>query len=481
MLLQGLKPERVFYYFEQIANIPRESGNEGAVASYLESVAKTLGLEVIREACNNVIIKKPASSGYEHIPAVVLQGHTDMVCVKSEGSTHNFETDPIQLVVEGDWIGTKDTTLGADNGIAVAMAMAILEDMTLAHPALIALFTVAEETGMDGAIALNSEHITAGTLINLDSEEEGVLLASNAGGVNVDVILPIKWVSKARPNPYAYNVMIKGLKGGHSGIEIDKNRANAIKLLGRVLELLEIQEIALFNVTGGEKMNAIAKSAAMSFSSTADVKAVQEALEPIEQLLKAEFAVSDPDICIEFVSIASPELVWAEETLHGFLTLTRLMPQGVQTMSQSIQGLVESSNNIGVLSSDHVNVRFTNALRSSVASLKEEMVNRIGLIANVAEATTHRYADYPEWPYRINSPVRDLMIKTYGDLYGKEMAVQAIHAGLECGLLSEKLGDLDMISLGPNMHDVHTPQERVSISSVANVYAFLVEVLARMK
>ncbi len=478
MLLSHLKPERVFYYFEKLTQIPRESGKEAAVAQYLEDTAKSLGLEVVREACNNIIIKKPAAPGYESIPAVIFQGHTDMVCVKTDGSNHNFDTDPIQLILDGDWISTKDTTLGADNGIAVAMTMALLEDSELKAPELIALFTVAEETGMDGAIALNPELVKGGTLINLDSEEEGVLLASNAGGANLDVILPVKWVSIDLPKAYA--ITIKGLKGGHSGIEIDKNRANAIKLLGRLLELIDIEKLAILHAEGGEKMNAIAKRASIHLATNVDVKQMHQALEPIESMFKAEFAVSDPDLSIEFSEIATSKLAWSDDTLHGFVTLSRLLPQGVQTMSSSITGLVESSNNIGVLVANHATIRFVNALRSSVASLKEEMVNRIALIASLVDADHKRYADYPEWPYRLNSPIRDLMVKTYADLYGKEMQVHAIHAGLECGLLSEKLGDMDMISLGPNMHDVHTPFERVSISSVANVYQFIEEILKRM-
>lgn len=474
-----LDQHRALYYFTQIAKIPRESGNEKGIADYLEATAKSLGLVVIREACNNIIIKKPAAKGYEHLPGVILQGHTDMVCVKADTSEHNFDTDPLELILEGDWLRANNTTLGADNGIAVAMAMAILEDQSLKHPAITALFTVAEETGMDGAIALNPEHVSGGILINLDSEEEGVLLASNAGGANLDVSLPIKWVS--RQLPYAYHITIKGLRGGHSGIEIDKNRGNAIKLLGRLLELLEIEDYAAFHVSGGEKMNAIAKTAHVKIASDCDVNALQAALEPIEGIFKNELAISDPDVCIEFSSIPSPELVWSEETLHALLNISRLLPQGVQTMSQGIAGLVESSNNIGVLTSDHQSVRFVNALRSSVATLKEEMVNRIALIASLTEATYTRYADYPEWPFRVNSPIRTLMCNRYKALTGDEMKVDAIHAGLECGLLSEKLGDIDMISLGPNMHDVHTPHERVSISSVIRVYDFLVDVLENIE
>ena len=388
MQLTNLKPERVFYYFEQLTQIPRESGNEEAVAVYLEETAKNLGLECIREACNNIIIKKPASLGYEAVAPVILQGHTDMVCVKTDDSDHDFHKDPLQLVVDGDWIGTKDTTLGADNGIAVAMAMALLEDKDLQAPALIALFTVAEETGMDGAIALNPENLSGGTLINLDSEEEGVLLASNAGGANMEVVLPVKWISSSLPK--AYVITIKGLKGGHSGIEINKNRANAVKLLGRLLELLDIENLAVFHAEGGEKMNAIAKRATVHIATDADVLSVQEALEPIEHLFKSEFAVSDPDISIEFSDVTPTSLAWSDETLHGFLTLSRLLPQGVQTMSASIAGLVESSNNIGVLTSDKASIRFVNALRSSVASLKEEMVNRIALISNLVDADFRR-------------------------------------------------------------------------------------------
>lgn len=479
MKLAGLKPERVFYYFEMLTKIPRESGNEKAVSDYLVEAARGMGLEAIQEPSYNVIIKKPATPGYEAVGGVILQGHTDMVCIKREGSTFDFNTDPIGLIVDGDWVKTVETTLGADNGIAVAMAMAILEDTTLEHPALTALFTSAEETGMDGAIALNPENIQGKTLINLDSEEEGVLLASNAGGVNVDVKIPVKWVSHQLP--LAYAITIKGLKGGHSGIEIDKNRGNAIKLMGRLLEQLDIENLAVFGVSGGEKMNAIAKFATVHMATDVSVAALAEALEPIEAMFKAEYAVADADVQIEFISVAAPELVWSDETLHGVMTAMRLLPQGVQTMSQSIQGLVESSNNIGVLKSSASEIVFVNAIRSSVGSLKEEIVNRTATISTLVDGDHVRYADYPEWPYRIDSPVRDLMVATYKELYGQEMLVHAIHAGLECGLLSEKLGDLDMISLGPNMHDVHTPDERVCISSTERVYGFLVEVLKRMK
>ncbi|MCK8059975.1 MULTISPECIES: aminoacyl-histidine dipeptidase [unclassified Fusibacter] len=479
MILNGLKPERVLYYFEQLSMIPRESGNEKAVSDYLVSVANELGLEVIQEPCMNVIIKKPATAGYESAPKVILQGHMDMVCTKKEGSAHNFETDPIELVVDGDYIRTKDTTLGADNGIAVAMTLAVLEDKTIEHPQITALVTAAEETGMDGAIGLDPSHVEGDILINLDSEEEGVLLASNAGGANVDITVPVKWISHELPGAYA--ITIKGLKGGHSGIEINKMRANAIKLIGRLLEHIDLEKLAVFGVSGGEKMNAIAKFATVRVVTDADVDTVMAALEPIEEMFKNEYAVADPDLSIAFERIDLPNMIWSDETLHGVITAMRLIPQGVETMSQSIEGLVESSNNIGVLTSSDKEIVFVNAVRSSVASLKEEIISRMSIIANLIESDVKVYAEYPEWAYRLESPIRDLMIEVYKEMNGKEMLVHAIHAGLECGLLSEKLGDIDMISLGPEMHDVHTPNEHLSISSTERVYTFLLEVLKRIK
>jgi dipeptidase D len=479
MILAGLKPERVFYYFEELTKIPRESGNEARISDYLAKLGHDMGHGVIQESSGNVIIKKSASPGYEVHEGVILQGHMDMVCVKEDHSTFDFAKDAIELIVDGDYIRTNGTTLGADNGIAVAMALAILEDKTLLHPKLTTLFTVSEETGMDGAIALNPEHLEGSVLINLDSEEEGVLLASNAGGANVDVILPIQWVS--HEYTHAYSVSIKGLKGGHSGIEIDKNRANGIKLIGRLLELLDIEHFDIHGLEGGEKMNAIAKHATVRLATYLEVPQFLEALEKIELIFKTEYQLSDPDVHIEFSSIDLPEFVWSQETMHAALMCLRLIPQGVQTMSQGIPGLVESSNNVGVMTSSTSQLKIINAVRSSVGSLKEEIVNRIASIASLVDGGHKRYADYPEWPYRVDSFIRELMIQTYQDLYSQTMKVQAIHAGLECGLLSEKLGNIDMISLGPEMHDVHTPKEHLSISSTERVYHFLIEVLLRLK
>lgn len=478
-MIHELKPEKVFKYFNEISQIPRGSDDEKRISDYLTQFGKDRNLETIQEPCLNVIIKKPATPGYEHIPAVILQGHMDMVCVKREGSNHDFSKDPVQLWVDGDFLKAKETTLGADNGIAVAMALAILDSNDLQHPALEVLVTVAEETGMDGAGALMPEHISGKTLINIDSEEEGVMLASCAGGVNNIVKLPIQWAD-AQKNVYK-TLTIKGLLGGHSGIEINKNRANAIKLMGRVLKALEGFDIEVAAVNGGEKMNAITKFChAVIGYDQGSAAAVEAKIKEMEAMFQNEFAAADPGIFFEMADAEKPAKVFAALTLTQFVNFVRLLPNGVQTMNHSIAGLVESSSNIGVLETQADLIKMTHAVRSSVKSLKAEINERIKMLAEMNGATSELIADYPEWAYKIESPIRDLMSVVYKEITGNEMHVDAIHAGLECGLLTEKVGDIDMVSIGPNLYDVHTPEEKLSISSTERVYKFLVEVLKRM-
>lgn len=480
-VLKGLEPESVFRNFEALTQIPRESGNEEAVATYLVAFAQKLGLEVIREASNNIIITKPATPGYEQSKTVILQGHTDMVCVKLDTLDFDFNSMPIPIVVDGDWIKTKGTTLGADNGIAVAMTMSILESKTLEHPKLIALFTTSEETGMDGVIALDPEHVKGDVLINLDSEEEGTLLASCAGGVNNIATLKLDYVENV--HVLAYKLVISGLAGGHSGAEIDKNRANAIKLMGRTLSIFKAHfPYALYEIAGGEKMNAIAKRSAMKFTIDHENKYMLEDLvASIEATFKNEYEIADPDIKLELNKIQGPQQVFADATRDAIEKLIRLTPFGMYTMSAGIPGLVESSNNLGVLEQTKDTIKLTNAIRSSVNSKKQELNEVMALVCEAVGAENSLMADYPEWSFKVESPTRELMKTTYSDLYGKTLKVDAIHAGLECGFLKEKVGDIDMISLGPDMQDVHTPFEKLSISSTARTYEFLCEVLKRMK
>jgi len=481
-VLKGLEPEAVFTHFESLTRIPRGSGNEKEVSDFLVKFAEELGLEVIQEECLNVIINKPGTKGYENAPRVILQGHMDIVCAKREDLEFDFTKDPIPVVLDGDMIRTKGTTLGADNGIAVAMAMAILESKDLPHPPLTALFTVAEETGMDGVLGLSSENISGDILINIDSEEEGTALASCAGGVNVLVNLPIKW-QDTDDNKVAYKVSIKGLLGGHSGMEINKNRGNAIKLLGRLLSFISNDmDVDISHVSGGEKMNAIAKMAhSVIMIDKANEDRLKDTVNNCEAIFLNEFKTSDPDIKLYIEAVQKPYRVFSEGTKQSLISILRLIPNGVQTMSADIEGLVESSNNIGVLTTKDDEIIFSSAVRSSVKTLKEEINGRIKAICDLTGADMNLTGDYPEWEYKVDSPIRDLMKKVYKDMYGEEIKVDAIHAGLECGLLKEKVGDIDMISIGPNLYDVHTPNEHLSIPSTRRVFEFLCEVLKRIK
>ncbi|MFT9487911.1 MAG: aminoacyl-histidine dipeptidase [Tepidibacillus sp.] len=480
--LEGLQPESVFKHFEAISRIPRESGNEKQISDYLVQFGKNLGLEVIQEESGNVIIKKPGTKGYEQSPTVILQGHMDMVCVKKEDYPFDFSKDPIPLVVEGDFVKTEGTTLGADNGIAVGMMMAILESKELEHPPIECLFTVAEETGMDGVLNLQPEHLTGKILINIDSEEEGIMLASCAGGVRNVVSIPIEW-TEVDLEKQAYTLTIKGLLGGHSGIEIDKNRASAIKLLGRVLRGIEKSiELDIAAVSGGEKMNAIPKMASATILlDEAYIKELEKIVDQYQNFFQKEFEASDPNIQVQLNQVEQVKQVFQDKTKKHLIHALRLIPAGVQTMSASIKGLVESSNNIGTLETKEEEIILSSAVRSSVKSLKNEINDRIASICDLIGAKMELFSDYPAWEYEPNSRIRDIMNEVYKELNHTEMKVDAIHAGLECGFLQEKLGKIDMVSIGPNIYHAHTPEESLSISSTQRVYEFLTEVLKNIK
>ncbi len=481
--LEGLQPASVFKHFEAISRIPRESGNEKQISDYLTQYGKDLGLEVIQEESLNVIIKKSGTSGYEQAPTVILQGHMDMVCAKKEDFPFDFSKDPIPIFVEGDYVKTEGTTLGADNGIAVAMIMAILESKELEHPPLECLFTVAEETGMDGVRNLHPEHLSGKILINLDSEEEGKMLASCAGGVRNVVSIPIEW-KEANPQKQSYAITIKGLRGGHSGLEIDKHRASAIKLLGRILKVLHQSfDIQIANVKGGEKMNAIPKMAsAIIVADLTNRNEIENMVDTYQKVFKKEFEASDPNIQIQLNKIESVKRVFADSTKTNLIHALRLIPAGIQTMSANIEGLVESSNNIGTLETKEDFIILSSAVRSSVRSLKEEINDRIASVCDLIGAKMELVSDYPAWEYEPNSKIRQIMNEVYKELNNnQEMKVDAVHAGLECGFLQEKLGKINMVSIGPNIYNAHTPEESLSISSTQRVYQLLTEVLKRIK
>lgn len=481
-ILAQLKPQAVFHYFEQMTKIPRESGNEAAISQYLVDFANEHGLEVIQEPCKNVIIKKSATPGYENAPRVILQGHMDMVCVKEDELEFDFNTEALPIYVEGDWVKSKGTTLGADNGIAVAMSLAILADQELEHPALTVLVTTEEETGMDGVMALNPENVPGDILINIDSEEEGVALASCAGGVRNSLKLPIEWQPLAQQEVQSFEIVISGLKGGHSGIEINKGRANANKLMGRCLHYISEFEAAVSHVAGGEKMNAISKRSMVTVTLPASsVEAFKEKIREFEVMIRAEFETADSAIQVRVTPAQTPEKVFTKETVSKLTHILQLIPYGPQTMSANVSGLVESSSNIGVVEMSETEIEFNSAVRSSVGSLKREINHRIQAIADLTGATMELIADYPEWEFETESKIREIMIDVYQRLTGKELEISAIHAGLECGFLSQKLGKIDMISIGPDITGAHTPKESLGISSTERVYHFLCEVLKDIK
>ncbi len=490
-LLEEIEPKKVFEYFEQLTKIPRESFHEEQVSEFIEQFGKKLGLHTIREQCNNVIIHKPATPGYENAPTVILQGHMDMVCVKNEDVEFDFTKDTIPLMVKDGFIRTKGTTLGADNGIAVAMMMTILEADDITHPPITALFTTEEEKGMGGVKNLNPKYVKGDMLINIDSEEEGVLFTSCAGGMRTEVIIPIKRADdvEKNENKVYFNIYIKGLKSGHSGMEINQNRANAIKLLGIVLQsVIKHVSIDLFSVSGGEKTNAIAQKAVARISvANSDADRLINAVENIEKIIKNEYISADPNIVIEIkkadnevdnINVISP---FDNKTVKSLINILRVIPFGVQSMSNDIAGLVESSTNPGVLWIDNEEIYIDNLIRSSVQSRLDEISDRIRIIAESFGAKAVSKGGSPVWQHKQNSTIRDIMAKSWKQMYGTDIKIGSIHAGLECGFLIEKLGDIDMVSIGPNLYDVHTPKESMDIASVQRVYRFLLDVLSRIK
>lgn len=481
--IENIKYERIFYHFEEINKIPRGSGNEKQISDYLLNFGKKLGLVSIQDESLNIIIKKPASKGYENAPMVIIQGHMDMVCEKNNDTVHDFTKDPIKLVIKDDFIYADGTTLGGDDGIAVAYAMAILEDNTLEHPALEILITSDEEAGMTGAMAINPEHLDGKIVLNLDSEEEGKLLVSCAGGIRTKSTLPIKWTDR-KEGTKDYTVEIKGLKGGHSGAEIDQERGNSNKLIARILKRVS-NEVAFnfVSLNGGAKNNAIPREAVAVISiNENDKDRLFKVAETVEAEIKEELRVKDPDVKV-IVSENSSESakVFDDETTRKVMDLAYLYPNGVNTMSSEIKGLVESSTNLGVVTTKEDVVEYDSAVRSSVVTLRDEIVERNKSLTEALGGVFTSNAGYPAWPYKVDSPIRDLCKEVYARMYGKEPEVVAIHAGLECGLFREKLGDLDMISFGPDIFDIHTPDEHMSISSVERTWEYLIEVLKGIK
>jgi dipeptidase D len=482
-ILRDLQPADVFGYFEKLSQIPRGSGNEKEVSDYLVSFAKEHNLEYVQDSALNVVIRKNATPGYENGTAIVLQGHMDMVCEKNQDTVHDFTKDPLKLRIVDDMIYATGTTLGADNGIAVAMGLAILASDEYQHPAIELLVTTSEETGMDGAMALDPVNVKGRTLINIDSEEEGTLLVSCAGGVTAKTVIPAEWeASDASLVPYS--IKIRGLKGGHSGMEIDKERGNSNKLLGRILRSIQSEtEIRLCSISGGSKHNAIPReSDAVILVKSEDKALVEKKISECEEMFKTELRTPDPGVRVEFeVMPALPAEMLSKGSTNNVINYLYLIINGVMSMSMDIKGLVESSLNLGVITTAKDSVEFISSIRSSVRSLKMDLLNRLVVTAKLNGGSVVTESDYPEWAYNPDSKIRGIFEEVYEKMNGKKPHITAIHAGLECGLFAEKFGQIDEISFGPFLYDVHTPDEHMSISSVQRTWEYLLEVLKSIK
>lgn len=482
--LENLKPKEVFDFFREIAAIPHGSGNTKQISDYLVQYAKDRGLDYYQDDMNNVIIRKPATAGYEDAAPVMVQGHMDMVCEKTPGSNIDMTRDGLTLGVEGDWLYAENTTLGGDDGIAVAMALAAMDDETLEHPALDAVFTVDEETGMYGADALDAAQIRARKMINVDSEAEGVFTVSCAGGEAATAHIPVERQSQKGT---LYKVEILGLQGGHSGLEINKERGNANILMGRLLnELSGSCQFTLVGLAGGKADNAICKQSAaeLLIPEGTETSELQTICNTMSEIYAHELRASDPEVKVVLEEVQQNAEVEAldEDSTAGCIAWLLHTPNGIQHMNIEIPGLVETSLNLGVLKLEEQEMTATYAVRSSVDTRNTALCVRMESLAELLGGTVTYAGAYPAWEYREDSPLRDACVAAYEKLYGAEPKIDAMHAGLECGLFAGKMGgDFDAVSFGPDMEGVHTTDERLSISSVGRTYALLCEILKNCK
>lgn len=473
--LEKLNPQKVFYFFEEISKMPRGSGNTDAISEYCVNFAKERNLYVVKDEINNVIIKKNASKGREGDAGVIIQGHLDMVCEKTNECIHDFYKDGIELLKDGDYVTANGTTLGADDGIAVAMALAILDDDTISIPPLEVIFTIDEETGMEGAQFIDLFHISGKYVLNLDCDLDGVAFAGCAGGLRVD--LEFSYNKKAVSKDM-YRITVCGLKGGHSGSEIDKERANSNILIGRLLNKLSLDaDFDLVNITGGTKDNVITRQSSCIIA-TNQIDKVTKCIKELLITINSEYVVSDPsiDILVEKYS-ADEKYAFDDQTKENIIFFLNTVPYGPQNYSMDIKGLVETSLNLGVVETNDACVRMGISIRSSVRSRKYLVLDKIILLAKKANAVFSTHGDYPEWEFNRNSHLQDIISKEYKQLFGEEMKIDMIHAGLECGYLLDKKKDLDILSFGPQMYDIHTPEERLCISSTQKVYKLVLRLL----
>ncbi|MCL1996492.1 MAG: aminoacyl-histidine dipeptidase [Defluviitaleaceae bacterium] len=475
-ILKSLEPQSVFYIFEQISSIPRGSLEEKQVSDWLVKWAKERNLTVVQDTENNVIITKAASPGYENAPAVILQTHMDMVCEKNAGVTHDFSKDPLQLYIDGDLIKATDTTLGADNGIGVAMSLAIL-DGSYSHPKLAALITTNEESGMSGARAVDPSLFTDYKyMINLDTAEEGEFTTSCSGGIRHTIEISTGNI----PIPADYitcEVHVKGLAGGHSGGDIHKGLANSNRVLARVLhKIFENDNILLSHIEGGAKDNAIPREAYALVSFPADKKSIVSVIiEKMQEDLKKEYWEWEPELKVYAQEVETLKQAFSPASTKNIIKALMIAPLGLVSATKA--GNTMASSNIGVVFTKDNTVTISCLTRSNILSIRDYMQAQMQYVAEVCNGEYITLSSYDGWEYREDSPLRDICVAVYKQIYGKDPLVTSTHGGLECGILSTKMPHLDIISFGPNNYNLHTPQEQLSISSSKRVYEFLLKVL----
>ena len=472
--LVGIKPERVFYHFEEISKIPRESYNEKAISDYLVEFGKKLNLETYQDKYYNVILRRKASQGYEDAPGIIIQGHMDMVCEKENDSNHDFKKDPIDLVVDGNRLKANKTTLGGDNGIAIAMGMAILEDESIKCGTIELLATTSEEIDLNGALSLEPNILKGKMLINIDSEDEGVITVGSAGGVEIDILLPIE--RKTLSDVNLYTLSLEKLQGGHSGVEINQKRGNSNKILVEVLQNLKVlTDYSLVEVFGGSKDNAIPRSGKVVLASSKDIKDI---ISKVADEVKAKYISFEPEMIFALETTTAKEIsVLSNKSLDSYIKTIEELPTGVNTWMKEYPEIVESSDNLAIVKTLDENINIIISLRSSDPEVLKELKEKISNILKENNALFEFSAGYPEWKFRAESKLRDKALEVYKKLYNKDMKVEVIHAGLECGAISQNYPDIDFISVGPNLRDVHTPSEYLEIDSTERVYNYVVELI----
>lgn len=478
-VLENLQPQKVFHFFEEICNIPHGSRNTKPISDYLVQFAKDRDLTCYQDELNNVIIKKDATAGYEASEPIIIQGHMDMVCEKENDCDIDFEKDGIRLMIDGDFVTADGTTLGGDDGIAVAYALAILDSDDIPHPALEVVITVDEEIGMLGAFDMDLSMLKGHKMLNIDSDVEGHFLTSCAGGMSLIADIPVKRTTQVG---LAAEIVLTGLVGGHSGSEIDKEHGNADILMGRVFSALaDVTPFGVITMAGGLKDNAIPRECKAAILLPEESLATAcDAVKALEAALKNEYIKSDAgiQILVQPMGIQKADIL-DYASVNRVLCYLRMVPNGILHMSQVMPGLVETSLNLGILELTDEALHTVTSIRSSVSSRKEDVKNRVAMVVELLGGEITIEGDYPAWEYKDKSDVRTEIAAVYKDLFGEEPVFEAIHAGLECGIFSEKIKDLDCVSFGPNNYDIHTPKEHLSISSTERMWRLILEFLKR--